>query len=86
MNNLSRSLVFAALLASQAAYAQTTTLEKPDCTGATIAGIDEKIGKMKDGPQKTTAATEIATAKDMQAKGKIDDCQTALLKATLQTK
>ena len=41
---------------------------------------------MKDGAQKTTASTEVAAAKDMLAKGKIEDCQGHLLKAAVQTK
>lgn len=66
------------------AYAQT--LEKPECTKANIDSTEEKIVKMKDGRNKETAASEIATAKEMLGKGQIDDCQTALLKASVQTK
>ena len=62
------------------------TLEKPDCSKANIESIEEKAVKMKDGRNKETATSEIATAKEMLAKGQIDDCQTALLKASVQTK
>ena len=77
-------LTLALLLLSVPAAAQT--LEKPECSKATIEGLEEKVVKMKDGRNKETAASEIASAKDMLAKGQIDDCQTALLKATVQTK
>ena len=77
-------LTLALLLLSVPAAAQT--LEKPECSKATIEGLEEKVVKMKDGRNKQTAASEIASAKDMLAKGQIDDCQTALLKATVQTK
>jgi hypothetical protein len=73
------------ILAATPAAAQVT-LEKPECSKANIAGTEEKVAKMKDGPQKTTASTEIAAAKDMLAKGKIEDCQGHLLKAAVQTK
>ena len=66
-------------------YAQTT-LEKPACNAANIASTEEKLARMKDGPQKQTASTEIEAAKDMLSKGKTEDCQDHLLKATLQTK
>jgi hypothetical protein len=74
-----------AILAATPAAAQAT-LEKPECNKATIASTEEKIAKMKDGEQKKTAATEIGAAKDMLAKGKIEDCQAHLLKAAVQTK
>jgi hypothetical protein len=74
-----------AILAATPAAAQAT-LDKPECNKANIAGTEEKIAKMKDGPQKTTASTEVAAAKDMLAKGKIEDCQGHLLKAAVQTK
>ena len=75
--------VTAALL-SVSLPAAAQTLEKPECSKATIEGLEEKV--VKDGRNKETAASEIASAKDMLAKGQIDDCQTALLKATVQTK
>jgi hypothetical protein len=74
-----------AILAATPAAAQAT-LDKPECNKANIAGTEEKIAKMKDGAQKTTASTEVAAAKDMLAKGKIEDCQGHLLKAAVQTK
>jgi hypothetical protein len=74
-----------AFLAAAPAAAQTT-LEKPECSKASITSTEEKIAKMKDGEQKKTAATEIGAAKDMLAKGKIEDCQAHLLKAAVQTK
>ena len=74
-----------AILAATPASAQAT-LDKPECTKANIASTDEKVAKMKDGAQKTTASTEVAAAKDMLAKGKIEDCQAHLLKAAVQTK
>ena len=77
-------LTFALLSLTVPAAAQT--LEKPECSKATIEGLEEKVVKMKDGRNKQTAASEIASAKDMLAKGQIDDCQTALSKATVQTK
>jgi hypothetical protein len=73
------------ILAAPPAAAQAT-LEKPECTKASIASTEEKVAKMKDGAQKTTASTEVAAAKDMLAKGKIEDCQGHLLKAAVQTK
>jgi hypothetical protein len=74
-----------AILAAAPAAAQAT-LEKPECNKANITSTEEKIAKMKDGDQKKTAATEIGAAKDMLAKGKIEDCQGHLLKAAVQTK
>jgi hypothetical protein len=74
-----------AILAATPIAAQTA-LQKPECNKANIASTEEKIAKMKDGQQKTTATTEIAAAKDMLAKGKTEDCQTHLLKAAVQTK
>jgi hypothetical protein len=74
-----------AILAATPAAAQTT-LDKPECTKANIASTEEKIAKMKDGPQKTTASTEVAAAKELLAKGKNEDCQAHLLKAAVQTK
>ena len=74
-----------ALLAATSAAAQAT-LERPECNKANIASTEEKIAKMKDGEQKTTASTEVAAAKELLAKGKIEDCQTHLLKAAVQTK
>jgi hypothetical protein len=74
-----------AILAAAPASAQAT-LDKPECTKANIAGTEEKITKMKDGAQKTTASTEVAAAKELLAKGKIEDCQAHLLKAAVQTK
>jgi hypothetical protein len=78
------SLAAAIVMMAQPLAAQT--LEKPECTKANIASTEEKVVKMKDGRNKETAASEIAIAKDMLAKGQIDDCQTALLKASVQTK
>jgi hypothetical protein len=66
--------------------AAQATLEKPQCNTVNIASTEEKIAKMKDGPQKTTASTEVAAAKDLLAKGNIEDCQAHLLKAAVQTK
>ena len=63
-----------------------TTLEKPECNTVNISGIEEKITKMKDGPQKKTASTEIEAAKMMLSSKKTEECQDHLLKATLQTK
>jgi hypothetical protein len=74
-----------AILAATPAAAQAT-LDKPECTKANIAGTEEKIARMKDGVQKTTASTEVAAAKELLAKGKIEDCQAHLLKAAVQTK
>ena len=74
-----------AILAATPAAGQAT-LEKPECNKANIAGTEEKIARMKDGAQKMTASTEVAAAKDMLAKGKIEDCQAHLLKAAVQTK
>jgi hypothetical protein len=74
-----------AILAATPAAAQATR-EKPECNKANIAGTEEKIAKMKDGAQKTTASTEVAAAKELLAKGKIEDCQAHLLKAAVQTK
>jgi hypothetical protein len=73
------------ILAATPAAAQAT-LDKPECNKANIAGTEEKIAKMKDGVQKTTASTEVAAAKELLAKGKIEDCQAHLLKAAVQTK
>jgi predicted Zn-dependent peptidase len=81
-----KSLILTAGLLSLSAPAWAQTLEKPDCSKTNIESIEEKVVKMKDGRNKQTASSEIATAKDMLAKGQIDDCQTALLKATVQTK
>ncbi|MDB5655900.1 MAG: hypothetical protein JWQ94_3513 [Tardiphaga sp.] len=66
--------------------ASAQTLQKPDCGMANIAHIEEQVTKMKDGRNKDTAASEIATAKEMLAKGQFDECQSALLKASVQTK
>jgi hypothetical protein len=74
-----------AILAATPAAAQSA-LEKPQCNKANIASTEEKITKMKDGEQKKTASNEIAAAKEMLAKGKIEDCQGHLLKAAVQTK
>jgi hypothetical protein len=74
-----------AILAATPAAAQAT-LDKPECNKANIAGTEEKIAKMKDGARKTTASTEVAAAKELLAKGKIEDCQAHLLKAAVQTK
>ena len=81
-----KSFILAAGLLSLSVPASAQTLEKPDCSKTSIADLEEKIVKMKDGRNKQTASDEIATAKDMLANGQIDDCQTALLKATVQTK
>src|ERR1700712_362494 len=79
-------LVAAAFFAVIASANAQTTLEKPECNAVNIAGVEEKIAKMKDGPQKQTASTEIEAAKAMLSNKKTEDCQTHLLKATLQTK
>ncbi|MBC7583059.1 hypothetical protein FNL55_09045 [Tardiphaga sp. vice352] len=81
-----KSVILAAGLLSLSAPTCSQTLEKPECSKTSIESLEEKVVKMKDGRNKQTAASEIATAKDMLAKGQIDDCQTALLKATVQTK
>lgn len=81
-----RSVIFAVGLLSLSLPAWAQTLEKPECSKTTIEDLEEKVIKMKDGRNKQTASSEIAMAKDMLAKGQIDDCQTALLKATVQTK
>jgi hypothetical protein len=81
-----KSVILAAGLLSLSAPTWSQTLEKPECSKTSIESLEEKVVKMKDGRNKQTAASEIATAKDMLAKGQIDDCQTALLKATVQTK
>jgi hypothetical protein len=73
------------ILAATPAAAQAP-LDKPACNKANIASTEEKIAKMKDGAQKTTASNEVAAAKDMLAKGKTEDCQAHLLKASVQTK
>jgi hypothetical protein len=78
-------MIAMAILAAAPGFAQTT-LDKPECTKTSVAGTEEKIARMKDGAQKTTASTEVAAAKDMLAKGKIEDCQAHLLKAAVQTK
>ena len=83
---MTRTLLAAMTLLAFCAPASAQTLEKPECTKANIDSTEEKVVKMKDGRNKETAASEIASAKDMLAKGQIDDCQTALLKATVQTK
>jgi hypothetical protein len=75
-----------AIWAAATPAAAQDTLEKPDCTKANIDSTGEKIAKMKDGAQKTTASNEIGTAKELLAKGKTEDCQTHLLKASMQTK
>jgi hypothetical protein len=74
-----------AILTAAPAAAQAT-LEKPECNKANITSTEEKIAKMKEGEQKKTAATEIGAAKELLAKGKIEDCQAHLLKAAVQTK
>jgi hypothetical protein len=74
-----------AILAAAPAAAQAT-LEKPECNKGNITSTEEKIAKMKDGEQKRTASTEIGAAKELLAKGKIEDCQAHLLKAAVQTK
>ena len=81
-----KSVILAVGLSSLSVPVSAQTLEKPDCSNSSIADLEEKVVKMKDGRNKETAASEIASAKDMLAKGQIDDCQTALLKATVQTK
>ncbi len=84
---MQRTLLAAAAFfaVSASAHAQST-LEKAECNTVNIAGIEEKIAKMKDGPQKQTASMEIEAAKAMLSDKKTEDCQTHLLKATLQTK
>jgi hypothetical protein len=79
------SIITAVFALSASAYAQST-LEKPECNKANISSTEEKIAKMKDGPQKKTASTEIEAAKAMLSNKKTEDCQDHLLKATLQTK
>lgn len=85
MMRLSASLIATVMLLTGApAHAQT--LEKPECTKANIDSTDEKVGKMKDGKQKSTATAEIALARDNLAKGQTEECQNHLLKASVQTK
>ena len=81
-----QSLMIGFAMLSLSAPAMAQTLEKPDCSKTNIESIEEKVVKMKDGRNKETAASEVAMAKEMLAKGQIDDCQTALLKANVQTK
>ena len=81
-----KSLFLTAALVSLSAPVLAQTLDKPDCSQTNIKSIEETVAKMKDGRNKQTATSEIATAKEMLAKGQIDDCQTALLKANVQTK
>jgi hypothetical protein len=81
-----KSVILAVGLLSLSVPASAQTLEKPDCSKSNIGDLEEKVANMKDGRNKQTASSEIATAKDMLSKGQIDDCQTALLKATVQTK
>jgi uncharacterized protein with FMN-binding domain len=83
---LFRPCVIAVAIGLSAPALAQTTLEKSECTQANIDNTDAIIAKMKDGRQKTTATSEIATAKDMLKQGKIEDCKTSLLKAELQTK
>ena len=83
---MTRTLLAAMTLLAFCAPALAQTLEKPECTKANIESTAEKVEKMKDGRNKETAATEIATAKEMLASGKTEDCQNALLKASVQTK
>lgn len=68
------------------AGASAQTLEKPNCTEETIAGTEDKILKMRDGQQKTTASAEIAAARAALTSGATDACQDHLLKAIVQTK
>jgi hypothetical protein len=81
-----KSMILAVGLFCVSAPCWAQTLEKPDCSKTNIQSLEETVVKMKDGRNKQTASSEIAIAKDMLAKGQIDDCQTALLKATVQTK
>ena len=81
-----QSFMIGAALLSLSVPAMAQTLEKPDCSKTNIESIEEKVVKMKDARNKKTAATEIATAKEMLASGKTEDCQNALLKASVQTK
>ena len=76
-----------ALLVGPPARAQTTPLDKPECTKANIDSTGEKIAKMKEGdPKKATASSEIESAKEMMSKGNTEECQNHLQKAVLQTK
>ena len=83
---MTRTLLAAITLLTFCDAALAQTLEKPECTKANIESTAEKVEKMKDGRNKETAATEIATAKEMLASGKTEYCQNALLKASVQTK
>ncbi len=83
---MTRALFAAMTLLALCAPAAAQTLEKPECTKANIDSTEEKVVKMKDGRNKETAEAEIATAKEMLAGGKTEDCQNALLKASVQTK
>lgn len=75
-----------AMLLWTGATAHAQTLEKPECTQANIDSTTEKIDKMKNGKQKTTATAEMALARDNLAKGQTAECQDHLLKASFQTK
>lgn len=61
-------------------------LRKPTCNAAAISQLEEKLTEMKDGRQKTTATSEVASARERLGQGQLDECQDHLLKATVQMK
>jgi hypothetical protein len=81
-----RAVVIATTIFLSAPALAQSVLEKSECTQANIDNTDAIIAKMKDGRQKQTATSEIATARDMLQQGKIEDCKSSLQKAELQTK
>jgi hypothetical protein len=68
------------------ATAQTQSLEQPECNSSNISSLSEKIERMKESANKSTAETEIGIAKDMLVKGDQENCKEHLLKAMLKTK
>ena len=68
------------------ATAQTQSLEQPECNSSNISSLSEKIERMKESGNKSTAETEIGIAKDMLVNGDQENCKEHLLKAMLQTK
>ena len=48
------------------ATAQTQSLEQPECNSSNISSLSEKIERMKESANKSTAETEIGIAKDMK--------------------
>jgi hypothetical protein len=83
---LSRLFAIALVISFAGPARAQAVLEKSECTQSNIDNTDAVIAKMKDGRQKQTATSEIATAKEMLKQNKIEDCKTSLQKAELQTK